>query len=228
VNPKQIAAEHAVTLIKDGMSVGLGSGTTAAYAIPAVARRIETEGLRLRCVATSKASAHLAHANGIKLSSWDSIETLDITIDGADEIDPEFRIIKGGGGALVREKLVATVTADEVIVVHSAKLTEALGAFPVPVAVVPFGWPSTRRRLAEKFGCEVSIRRDASGDAFTSDDGMHILDMAFGAPLPRLDTIENEIRSVVGVVEVGLFFGLCHHLVVAHSDGSVEVKAAPK
>ena len=224
MNPKQIAAERAVSYIKDGMAVGLGTRSTAAYAIASLGARIKSENLRLTCIATSVASERLAELEGIPLASWDSVRRLDITIDGADEVDPEFRIIKGGGGALVREKLVAAVTSQEIIIVDDGKMKASLGAHVLPVAVIPFGWQSTRDRLEARFNRPVSARKLPSGELFVSDDGLYVLDIAFGAPLPDPDNLEAEIKCVVGVVEVGLFIGLCHRVIVGYADGRLEEK----
>lgn len=222
MNPKQIAAERAISYVQDGMTVGLGTGSTAAFAVLALAQRIQTEGLRLRCLPTSVASAELARAHGIPLADWETVRRFDLTIDGADEIDPEFRLIKGGGGALVREKLAAVVSDIEIIVVDDSKVKQSLGAFPLPVAVVPFAWQTTRDRLAARFGCPISPRRTPDGELFTSDDGLHVLDLAFGAPLPSIETLEQDLKTIVGVVESGLFVGLCHRVIIGYSDGRIE------
>ena len=227
VNPKQIAAERAVTYIRDGMDVGLGTGSTAAYAIAALGKRLQTEPLRLRCVATSLATEELARAQNIPLAAWDDVRRLDVTIDGADEADPQFRLIKGGGGALLREKIVAAITEAEIIVVDNSKVVPALGAHPLPVVVVPFAWQSTQARLRERFGVEAPPRLAPDGGMFVSDDGCYVLDAAFGAPLPSPDTLEAEIKSVIGVVESGLFLGHCQRLIIGHPDGRIEEKAPP-
>jgi ribose 5-phosphate isomerase A len=222
VNPKQIAAERAVSYIRDGMCVGLGTGSTAAFAIAALGRRLQAEPLRLRCVATSLATEALARQYGIALADWGTLSRLDLTIDGADEVDPQFRLIKGGGGALLREKLVATVTDTEVIIVDPSKDVPALGAHPLPVVVMPYAWQSTRARLEARFGVPAPPRLATDGTVFVSDDGCHVLDLAFGAPLPSVDALDADIKSVVGVVETGLFLGLCHRLIIGHPDGRIE------
>ncbi len=227
MNPKQIAAERAVSYIRDGMSVGLGTGSTAAYAIAALGKRLQSEPLRLRCVATSLATEALARQQGIALADWETLGRLDLTIDGADEVDPQFRLIKGGGGALLREKLVATVTDQEIIIVDASKVVPALGAHPLPVVVVPYAWQSTRARLESRFGVPAPPRLAPDGSLFVSDDGCHVLDMAFGAPLPDPDTLDAALKAVVGVVETGLFIGLCHRLIIGHPDGRIEEKAPP-
>lgn len=222
MNPKQIAAERAVMYVQDGMTVGLGSGSTAAFAIAALGRRMQAENLHLRSLSTSAASAQLAQEYGIPQADWESIQRFDVTIDGADEVDPQFRLIKGGGGALVREKLAAVVSEIEIIVVDESKVKETLGVFPLPVAVVPFAWQSTRDRLQARFGCPATPRHIEADEVFLSDDGLYVLDLQFGGPLPDVDTLEREIKSVVGVVEVGLFVGLCQRLVIGFADGHIE------
>jgi len=227
VSPKQVAAERAVTYVQDGMTVGLGTGSTAAYAIVALARRVQAEGLRLRCLATSEASAALARVHGLPLMDWDSAVRFDLSIDGADEADPQFRLIKGGGGALVREKLVAAATVREIIIVDTSKMVSALGARPLPVAIVPWAWPSTLARLEACFGCQSALRREPSGEPFRSDDGLLVADLRFPALLSDPNTLEPAINATLGVVECGLFIGLCHHLIVGHADGSLDELPAP-
>jgi ribose 5-phosphate isomerase A len=220
VDPKQVAAERAASYIADGMNVGLGTGSTTAFAIDAVGRRVREEGLAIRCVATSQASHQLALRNGIAMCDWDSLRRFDITIDGADEVDPKLRLIKGGGGALLREKIVASVSDVEIIIADPAKIVPVLGARPLPVAVVKFGWQSTRDRLEKTFECHVTVRKTDGGEPFISDDDLYVLDMHFGV-LPDPDTLDDRLKRIVGVVETGLFVGLCQRLVVGHPDGVV-------
>jgi ribose 5-phosphate isomerase A len=227
MNPKQIAAERAVFYIQDGMTVGLGTGSTAAFAIHALGRRFQSERLSLRCVATSCDSEELGRSYGFVFVDVAEVTRFDITIDGADEVDPEFRLIKGGGGALVREKIVAAATDTEIIIVDAGKVKPALGAHPLPVAILPFAWQLTQARLQTTFGVPTPRRLLPSGEPFLSDDGLFILDMAFGAPLPSPDTLEQQLKAIVGVVETGLFVGLCQRLIIGHADGRVEEKAAP-
>ncbi len=226
-NPKQIAAERAVTYIQDGMTVGLGTGSTTAYAILALGRRMQAETLRLRCLATSVATAQLAQAQQIPLREWDDRVQFDLTIDGADEVDPQFNLIKGGGGALVREKLVAAATAREIIIVDPGKVKDALGAHPVPCAIVPWAWPSTLARLEAGFPCRAVLRRTPDGAPFVSDDSLFVADLHFQAPLADPTSLERALNSALGVVECGLFIHLCHHLIVGRADGSLEEKTAP-
>lgn len=224
VNPKQIAAERAVAHIQDGMTVGLGTGSTAALAIHVLGHRHQATPLCLRCVATSQDSEELGRSYGLTFVEAEDVSHFDITIDGADEVDPEFRLIKGGGGALVREKIVAAATQTEIIIVDDSKVKAALGAHPLPVAILPFAWQWTQKRLEREFGVPAPQRLVSSGNPFQNDDGLYILDMAFGAPLPSPATLEQRLKAVVGVVESGLFVGLCQRLIIGYADGHVEEK----
>ena len=225
--PKQLAAERAVSHIQSGMTIGLGTGSTAAFAIHALGKRFQIEKLILRCIATSKESEDLGRSYGLLFVDFADVRRFDITIDGADEVDPQFRLIKGGGGALAREKIVAVATDTEIIIVDESKVKAALGAFPLPVAVLPYAWEWTQARVEEKFRVSAPRRSLSSGEPFLSDDGLYILDIAFGGPLPSPETLERELKTIVGVVECGLFVGLCQRLIVGYGDGHVEEKAAP-
>lgn len=226
-NPKQIAAERAATAVQDGMTVGLGTGSTAAFAIVALGQRVRNEGLHLHCLATSYATAALARAHGLSLQGWSDNLRFDVTIDGADEVDPQFRLIKGGGGALVREKLVAAATVQEIIIVDPGKVKPALGAFPLPVAIVPWAWPATLARLQDGFGCPAILRRLPTGAPFQTDDGLQIADLHFASPLPDPNALERALNSTLGVVDCGLFIGLCQRLIIGYPDGRIEEKTAP-
>ena len=226
MNPKQIAAERAVTYVQDGMTVGLGTASTSEFAIHALGRRFQSESLTLRCIATSRASEELARSYDLPFVDFQSVSYFDITIDGADEVDPELRMIKGAGGALVREKIVAAATRTEIIIVDESKVKVSLGARPLPVAVVPYAWEWTQKRIEDKFGIAAPRRETPAGEPFRSDDGFYILDVAFGGLLPDPDTLEARLKTVVGVVEVGLFIGLCQHLIVGFSDGRIEERRA--
>ena len=203
------------------MNVGLGTGSTTAFAIDAIGRRVREEGLRIRCIATSYASHNRAVQNQIPMCDWETLRRFDVTIDGADEGDPQFRLIKGGGGALLREKIVASVTETEIIIADPAKIVSNLGARALPVAVIKFGWQSTRDRLEERFGCPALLRKTTDGAPFISDDDLVVLDMHFGV-LPDPDTLDARLKETTGVVETGLFVGLCQRLVIGNPDGTVE------
>jgi ribose 5-phosphate isomerase A len=213
---KQQAAERALEFVRDGQSVGLGTGTTAEYATRALAARVR-DGLRIQGVPTSEATARLARSLGLPLLDLNDVPAIDVTIDGADEVDPALNLIKGAGGAHTREKLVARLTRLEVIVVDSSKLVARLGSvFPVPVEVLPVAWRHAARWL-ERLGCAAVLRGDEAAP-FRTDSGSYVLDCRFpGISDPA--TLERQIKALPGVVESGLFIGLTGALVVAGADG---------
>lgn len=224
-NPKKIAGECAADRVAHDMIVGLGTGSTACFAIARLAERIREEGLRIRCIPTSERSAALARELDIPLTGFAEELRVDVTIDGADEVDPAFNLVKGGGGALLREKLVASASEAEVVVVDEGKLKERLGAFPLPVEVVPFGWQLTQRRL-RALGCDARFRSTEQGP-FVTDNGNYIVDCSFGeiADPPGL---EREIVGVCGVVECGLFTRLATRIIIGKSDGTLEERTEPR
>jgi ribose 5-phosphate isomerase A len=215
---KRAAAEAAAAMIEDGMVVGLGTGSTARFAIEVLIRRVR-EGLRIRAIPTSERSAAQARDGGIPLTSFTEHRRLDITIDGADEIEiGSLSLIKGLGGALLREKIVAAASDRLVIVADGRKLVDRLGAtVPVPVEVVPFGWETTSDRLRQ-LGTEPQPRRDADGKLFCTDGGNRILDCRFGA-IADPAALDRAIGQTVGVVETGLFLGMAKLALVAGDSG---------
>jgi len=215
---KRAAAEAAVALVQEGMVVGLGTGSTAAFAIDALARRV-SQGLRVLGIPTSARSATQARDAGIPLTSLTEHRRVALTIDGADEIATgSLDLIKGLGGALLREKIVAMASDRLVIVADAAKLVQRLGVtVPVPVEVVRFGWETTEERLAA-LGCHPVLRRDADGHPFHTDGGNLILDCGFG-PIADPAALEHTLSGIVGVVETGLFIGMAHMALVADDDG---------
>ena len=221
---KRAAAEAAAALVQSGMAVGLGTGSTAYYAIAALVRRVRDEGLRIVAIPTSERSAAQAREGGIPLVDFSTRTRLDLTIDGADEITgASLDLIKGLGGALLREKIVAAASAREVIVADAAKLADRLGSrAPVPVEVTPWGWEATAARVA-RLGARVT-RREAEGKAFLSDGGNLILDCAFG-PIEDPLALDHELHAVVGVIETGLFIGLATEAFVATADGVQHLEA---
>lgn len=223
-NPKKAAGERAADYVANDMVVGLGTGSTAWFAIVRLADRIREEGLRIRGIPTSERSAALARERGIPLIGFADALRVDVTIDGADEVDPAFNLIKGGGGALLREKFVASASDTELIIVDESKLKERLGAFPLPVEVVPFGWQLTRRRL-QALGCGAELRSSESGP-FVTDNGNYLLDCSFGA-IKDPPGLEREIVGTCGVVECGIFSGLATRLIIGKSDGSLEERTGP-
>jgi ribose 5-phosphate isomerase A len=222
---KRAAAEAAAAMIEDGMIVGLGTGSTARYAIDVLIRRVR-DGLRILAVATSERSAAQARDGGIPLTSFAEHRRLDITIDGADEIETgSLSLIKGLGGALLREKIVAAVSERLVIVADGRKLVERLGGTaPVPVEVVPFGWETTNERL-RRLGADPALRRGSDSQPFRTDGGNLILDCTFGL-IDDPAMLDAAIGQTIGVVETGLFVGMANLAIVADAT-SIQRLARP-
>ena len=216
---KKLTGEKAAEYIEDGMIIGLGTGSTAYYAIKKVGEMVRN-GLKIKAVPTSKETAELAAAEGIELVELADVEALDLTIDGADEVDPDFNLIKGGGGALLREKIVASATEKLIIVVDESKLVEHLGSFHLPVEITPFSWQYTQR-MVEKFSCSSEIRKK-DGEIFVTDNGNYILDCDFGKIEDPLK-ISVELNKLPGVVENGIFAEMAEIVVVGYNDGHIEV-----
>ncbi|MFA7341767.1 MAG: ribose-5-phosphate isomerase RpiA [Candidatus Methanomethylophilaceae archaeon] len=213
---KRMAAEKAVEDVQDGMTVGLGTGSTAYFAIMRVAELVRS-GYKLRCVATSVQTEEIALREGIEILPLDEVEGIDITIDGADEVDPQLQLIKGLGGALLREKIVAAASKREIIIVDDSKMVPKLGTkSPLPVEVLPFGQGHTRRAL-ERLGCEPTLRMK-DGRPFITDGGNPIFDCRFpGIESPFF--LESRLNTIPGVVENGLFLNMATKVIVASPDG---------
>jgi ribose 5-phosphate isomerase A len=221
------AAERAVELVRQGMKLGLGSGTTAHTFVDLVGKRVKA-GLDVQCVATSEATAAQAKALGVPLKTLDEIPELDLTVDGADEIDPKLRLIKGGGGALLREKIVAAASKRMVVIADSTKLVARLGAFPLPIEAVPFGLAATRRHIERAFaelGLTGPMRLRGGSSPFVTDGGHYILDCSLG-PIAEPEALSQILSPIPGVVEHGLFIGLARAAIIA-GDKGVEVLGDP-
>ena len=216
---KQAAAERAVELIQSGMVVGLGTGSTAIFATRRIGALLRDGVLRdIVGFPTSLATAEEARGLGIPLLDEDLPRTIDVTIDGADEVDPQLNLIKGGGGALLREKIVAEASRREVIVVDESKLSPVLGTrWAVPVEVIPFVWQSQQRYL-ESLGATIVVRPGADGRPYRTDQGNVILDCAFG-PIREPNELGRRLRARAGIVEHGLFLHLATDLSVAGTAG---------
>jgi ribose 5-phosphate isomerase A len=216
MDAKQRAGVRAVEFVEDGMTLGLGTGSTAYWTVERLGERVR-EGLRVRCVPTSRRTEEQARRLGIPLVALSEAGRLDIAIDGADEIGPNLALIKGGGGALLREKMVAAAARRFVVVADAGKRVALLGRFPLPVEVVPFAWEVTARRVAAVTKAEAALRRDERGDAYLTDNGNYILDCRCGE-IHDPEKMARELKLLVGVVECGLFVGMADLAVVATED----------
>ncbi|HJP00934.1 MAG TPA: ribose-5-phosphate isomerase RpiA [Planctomycetota bacterium] len=220
-NPKEVAGRQAAQLVESGMTVGLGTGSTVAFTLLGLAERIEQEGLEMRGVPTSIDTETRSRELGIPLTTLEDVERLDLTIDGADEIDGDFQMIKGGGGALLREKVVASISERVAIVVGREKVVERLGlSFLLPVEVVPFALPTVSREL-RRLGCEPVLRLDGPSAPFCTDNGNRILDCRFAEGIADAPALERELARLPGVVESGLFIDLAHTALIGDDDGTV-------
>lgn len=219
MSPKKLAGERAAEYVQDGMVVGLGTGSTASFAVRKLGQRVQA-GLRIRGIPTSRATEALARGVGIPLIDFSVTTEIDLTIDGADEIDPMLCLIKGGGGALLWEKIVARASREMIVVADAGKVKKVLGAFPLPVEVVPFGYQATARHL-EELGLQPTLRRTEAGEVFITDGGHFIFDCASG-PISQPAALERALNLIPGVVENGLFVGLARRALIGHEDGTIE------
>ncbi len=223
---KRMAGEAAAGLVMPGMAVGLGTGSTAAFFIEALAERETADGLGIRCVATSTASADLATRLGLTVIDLDDVGRIDLTVDGADELNPDLVLIKGGGGALLREKLVWEASDRCVVIADAAKRVEVLGVFPLPVEVVGFGHQTTARRITavlEALSLEATPRlRLMGGQPLRTDSGNLIYDLRLGA-IVSPETLGRALKAITGVVEHGLFIGLASEALIGNDQGVVRL-----
>lgn len=225
---KFAAARRAVDAVEDGMKLGLGTGSTAVWMVRCLAQRMHDENLRLTCVATSERTAILARELGLKVVSLDEAGWLDLTIDGADEFDADLTLIKGGGGAHLQEKIVATASDRMMVISDPSKEVKTLGAFALPVEVIPFGWQASRLLIEELLsgmdvlGTTASLRMNAD-KPFRTDEGNYVLDLALGR-IGNARQLSLALNQVPGVVENGLFIDICDAVVIGYPDGSVELR----
>lgn len=218
---KEAAARASLRFVKDGQVVGLGTGSTAAYFIKLLGEEVKN-GLRVRGIPTSVRSRELAVSLGIPLITLDDCQEIDVTVDGADEVDPQLRLIKGGGGALLREKIVASATRQMIVVADASKQVQRLGKFPLPVEVIRFAQALVAKRISA-MGAEVQLRRDAAGNAYLTDENNYILDCRFGE-IRDSDRLAQELSEMPGVVEHGLFIGMASVALFARGSEIVELK----
>jgi ribose 5-phosphate isomerase A len=218
---KELAGRAAAQLVSDGQVVGLGTGSTAYFAVVALGERVKA-GLKIVGIPTSIATGDLAKKLGIPLTTFDEHPEIDITIDGADEIGPHLNLIKGGGGALLREKVVASASKKMVVVADSGKLVPALGKFPLPVEIIPFARAVIARKLVS-LGATPKLRLKADGQPYVTDNGNHILDASFGR-IKDPAALARSLSDTPGVVEHGLFIGLAKMALVGTGDTVTEVE----
>ncbi|MCV2446363.1 ribose-5-phosphate isomerase RpiA [Paracoccus sp. DMF] len=222
---KDAAARAAVALVQPGMRLGLGTGSTAAIFVRRLAQRVAEEGFELRCAATSKATAELATSLGLRVEDLNDIGWLDLTIDGADEVDPDLNLIKGGGAAHLREKIVATASDRMVVIADQGKVVDRLGAFHLPVEVIPFGCQTTKTQIQHALD-DLGLKhrpillRKRDGETLLTDEGNYILDLALEA-IPDPQALARRLSAIAGVVEHGLFLNICQLAIIGCPDGSV-------
>ena len=217
-NNKQRAAAASAELITDGMILGLGTGTTASYLVQILGERVR-QGLRIQGVPTSEATRRLAIAEGVPLTTLEEQPVLDLCFDGADEVDPEMNLIKGGGGALLREKIVASAARQRIIMVDVNKCVDCLGTFPLAIEVIPFGWEVTRRQLEQLGG--VPTLRQTERQPFVTDQGHYIIDCAL-SQIKDAPKLNYQLNQLPGVVENGLFIDMTDQLIIGSPDGITE------
>jgi ribose 5-phosphate isomerase A len=220
--PKEVAGRRAAEYIETGMVVGLGTGSTAEFAIRAIGERVAA-GLEVKAIPTSEASAQLAGELGITLTTLEDDPAVDLTIDGADEVDPDLDLIKGLGGALLREKIVASATARQVIIIDPSKLVKKLGTQArLPIEVVPFSWSLVCNRLSER-GIEPTLRMQQAEQPFVTDNGNYIIDGRFPEGIDDAQATDIWLNTLPGVVENGLFVAMTHLVVIGEADGTSRV-----
>ncbi|ESR22890.1 ribose-5-phosphate isomerase RpiA [Lutibaculum baratangense] len=219
---KRRAAKRALQAVRPGMKLGLGTGSTAEHFVRLLGERIAAESLEVVCVPTSEATRNLAQEVGVPITTLEHEPALDLTVDGADEIDSQLRLIKGGGGALLREKIVASASTRMIVIADESKHVGTLGRFPLPVEVVPFGLAATRRAIVSLLGARglsTSLElRQKGNDPFVTDNGNYIFDLKLGA-IDEPERLAADLSKIPGVVEHGLFIGLCSGAVIAAPDG---------
>ncbi|MFZ0564726.1 MAG: ribose-5-phosphate isomerase RpiA [Chlamydiales bacterium] len=216
---KQAIGQKAAALVEEGMLVGLGSGTTASYFIKSLIERCRN-GLKIQAVSSSIQSLEIARAGNIPIMDMAQVTSIDLTIDGADEIDPKNRMIKGGGGAHVREKIIASSSKKMIIIVDESKLVDELGQFGLPVEILPFGYQATIAKM-KKLNYEGELRKKEDGSSYISDNGNYIFDIHEPKRFPHPEQDHDRIVNLAGVVETGFFFNLPVQVLVGYADGTV-------
>ena len=220
---KKLAAVQALEYIQPNMTIGVGTGSTVYWFIQELAKKVK-QGMLCQCVPTSLATNTLALELGIPMLALNDVAGIDVTVDGADEIDQQLNLIKGGGGALLQEKMVAAASTKLVIIADSSKYTPQLGAFPLPVEVIPYGWKQVRRRLQDSYKINTTLRMK-NEEPFITDHGHYILDAHF-QQIPDPSALAVALNTIPGVVENGLFIHMAAKAIIAYPDGRVQTYAA--
>lgn len=218
---KAAAGKKAAELIEGGMLVGIGTGSTARYFIEALAERCRS-GLKIHAVATSAESEQLARDAGIPMTELDRLEEIDLDVDGADEIDPQKRMIKGGGGALFREKIIAGMSKEMIVIVDASKQVTALGNFPLPVEISPFAYLATLRHILDS-GYSGAIRKTPEGERYITDNNNLIYDIDLTFPCNNPEEVERKLSEIPGVIDTGFFIGYAGRVITGHEDGSTAI-----
>ncbi|MBP3041317.1 ribose-5-phosphate isomerase RpiA [Bacillaceae bacterium Marseille-Q3522] len=213
---KKHAAEKVIDYIADGKVLGLGSGSTMYWVMKRLGESVQ-QGLHVKGIPSSRRTEGWANEFGVPLTDFSTIQKLDLAIDGADEVDPHFHLTKGGGGSLVREKLVAAAARQFIVVADESKIVPVLGNFPLPVEVVPFGWETTAERISQ-LGCKPKLRKK-NNNVFISDNGNYILDCPF-TKITNPESLHTQLKQLLGVVETGLFTGMADIVIIGKEDGT--------
>ena len=216
MNLKQLAGEYAANFVNDGMKIGLGTGSTVYWTIQKLGERVK-EGLSFQAVPTSKETEALAHQLNIPLISLNDVQSLDLTIDGADEIDSNLQLIKGGGGALLREKIVASSSKELIIIADESKLVTHLGNFPLPVEIIPFSWKQTENKI-QSLGCQTTLRLK-NNETYITDNNNMIIDCIFPNHISNPAHLHTQLKMITGVVETGLFISMTSTAIIGTKNG---------
>lgn len=217
---KELVGTQAAELVQSGMTIGLGTGSTIEWLIKALGNKINS-GLEIRAVSTSAASNKLAAQYNIQLIELNDAAKIQLAIDGADEIDQQLQLIKGGGGALFQEKMVASAAEEFVVIADHSKLVDQLGAYPLPVEVMIFNWKQVEKQLIRQFDKPVQLRMKKDGSPFVTDHGNYIIDISFGQ-IADSAAVNNTLHNIPGVIETGLFLGMAHKVLIGYPDGQTE------
>lgn len=220
-NAKKAAADAAIQFVKQDMVIGLGTGSTAAYFIEALGK-LKNEGLKFTAVATSNASYDLAKSLGIHMIDIDSITSLDLVVDGADEIDSHKQMIKGGGAALFREKIVANMAKEMIVIVDESKVVDYLGNFPLSIEITPFAFKATMQQI-ERYGSSATLRLTSDGLTLKTDNGNYIVDLKLHYPCENPEIMNVKLKLIPGVCETGLFINMAGRVIIGYVDGRVKI-----